>query len=485
MPYAPLAILPDLLRNGPLARKSINAWFWVYFLLLLVLFVSLRWIGFDGLYGQDAYAYAHNLSALHQFFTSGGSVPECHYPPGMALSGLLFYTLGVSPALALSMVSVLSFGGLILIFSRAIRSLYPNLFFDYRYPVFILGMSPAMIKASQVAMSDMAASAFGFTCWYSLFAYSKHGRVKYLSLAAIAFVMSVVTRQAMVVVLVPALFMALPEVWKNRHSFWAVFLVLLGLGLLWGIFLLVEIPPFAKHPFLDGWHWTNAVSRSFETIDGHLNYSFPNLFFVSGIFWHRAFLALGPVLVLLIWKKPYQALNYPFLWIPVFGYMLFLAGIPVQNERYFSAVFPLVALGLYPGFCRLKVLAGTRFSFFLVVLGIVQAFLIYRNLSRPVQISLFEQEMARDLLPWKNRPIYAFSIDIALRERMPGTVFYNLWERRYPKAEQNGMLLFNESAFAKTWAGHNPMLNFRHFQKHHQLEPILKWPDGWVLYAIH
>jgi hypothetical protein len=160
--------------------------------------------------------------------------------------------------------------------------------------------------------------------------------------------------------------------------------------------------------------------------------------------------------------------------------------LSVQNERYLLLVFPLALLLIFPGFVSLLAILIQRKLWIpaLVVQISFQVFLNYRSLRGPVRLSAFEKNMAVDLQLFRNRKVYSFSVDVALKQRIPGMEFLNLWEKRYGDFDPDAMVLFNETEFGKDWAGQNPMLNWEKLQNEYRLRPVKSWPDGWALYEI-
>jgi hypothetical protein len=172
--------------------------------------------------------------------------------------------------------------------------------------------------------------------------------------------------------------------------------------------------------------------------------------------------------------------------IPVLVYLLFLAGIEAQNERYLLLAFPLVGILLFPGFCSVwrGLLSPFRERAFVLVALFIPLFLAFRTMRGPFELSVWEKQLAQDMAPYKQRKIYSFSVDVALKQRLPEAQFFNLWEKKYSDFDRSALVLFNEKAFVKEWEGRNPMLNWQHLKKSRSLALVKRWPDGWELYEI-
>ncbi|HOY96428.1 MAG TPA: glycosyltransferase family 39 protein [Catalimonadaceae bacterium] len=458
---------------------------------MLMVFVLLRALGFDGFFGQDSYEYLRLSRQMQASWLENAPVAEAIYPPGYPFLGAVLGLITGSSEWGLSMVSLLA-GLLSLWFFRQILDLlYQGQHTEKTiFTLLVLLVSPAFLKASQVAMSDMCALCLVLGTVFLALQYDQKGRSALLFAAASLAALAVSVRIATLVVLpFPVLFLAWKSFEKKHFLAW-IGSVLTAVILLVGLFQLQHFSSLlaSGHPYSpDHWNPANFFRKEFHSYEGNMVYTLPNLVFVTGIFYHKAFQFWGGIyLVFLLrnWKSiPFNA---RLLWLPVVAYLLFMAGLSVQNERYLLLVFPLALILVFPGFVGLVNLLKQK-KLWIPALALhlaMQLFLNYRSLRGPVRLSAFEKNMAADLQPFRNQKVYSFSVDVALQQRIPGMEFLNLWEKRYGEFDPDAMVLFNETEFAKDWAGQNPMLNWEKLQNDYRLRPVKSWPDGWALYEI-
>jgi 4-amino-4-deoxy-L-arabinose transferase-like glycosyltransferase len=461
------------------------------FLGMLLVFALLRSLGFDGFFGQDSYEYLRLARQMQASWLENAPIAEAIYPPGYPFLGAVLGLIVGSPEWGLTLVSLLA--GLLSLwfFRRILDQLYQGQHIEKTiFTLLVLLASPAFLKASQVAMSDMSAVCLFLGTVFLALQYDQKGKPGLLFAAAILAALAVSVRvAALVVVPFPVLFLTWKAFDKKQFLAWigsvltAIFLLFAMLQLQYFSSLLTNGHPYTP----DHWNPANFFRNEFHSFEGNLVYTLPNIVFVTGIFYHKAFQFWGGIyLVFLLRNRTSISRNARLLWLPVVAYLLFMAGLSVQNERYLLLVFPLALILVFPGFTALTNLLQQKKIWIpaLVVHLAMQLFLNFRSLRGPVRLSAFEKNMAVDLQPFRNRKVYSFSVDVALKQRIPGMEFLNLWEKRYGDFDPDAMVLFNETEFAKDWAGQNPMLNWEKLQNEYRLRPVKSWPDGWALYEI-
>lgn len=458
---------------------------------MMIVFVLLRFQGFDGFFGQDSYEYLRLARQMQASWLENETVADAIYPPGYPFLGAVLAFIVGSPEWGLSLVSLLA--GLLSLwfFRRILDQLYLGQHTEKTvFTILVLLASPAYLKASQVAMSDMSAVCLVLTTVFLACQYEQKGRPGLLFIAATLAALAVSVRIAtLVVVPFPVLFLAWKSFEKKQFLTWTGSVLTAGI-LLVGLFQLQHFSSLLSngHPYSpDHWNPANFFRKEFHSYEGNLVYTLPNLVFVTGIFYHKAFQFWGGIyVVFLLRNRKSIPINARLLWLPVVAYLLFMAGMSVQNERYLLLVFPLALLLVFPGFASLmNLLLQKKLWIPALALNVAMLlFLNYRSLRGPVCLSAFEKHMASDLEPFRNRKVYSFSVDVALKQRIPGMQFLSLWEKRYAEFDPDAMVLFNEAEFAKDWAGQNPMLNWERLQKDYRLRPVKSWPDGWALYEI-
>ncbi len=361
-------------------------------------FLTARFSSFDGLYGQDAYAYFVHAAELREHGSlfhhwQWEAEPRLlFWPLGYpALVALLFLITGVS-AQAAQLVSILALAGTAGLTSALTLRLNLSSTPQSRYLAALFAgsavtLSPLGRQAALTVMSD--ATALFFTClalWLTIEYYlSKRGLL--LIAAAIALGFAATTRYAALTIL-PALLIPLiydlctqrvPAIYDYKKArlnasratnqsgqlkirpkgmvfgqdskFKILFAVLtLGLVVLPQAVINFAWPqPFWNHPWLTGWSPLNFIHTSFDTPDGHAAYNAsPLVFYGLEPFLNLRFLT--PFIIPLalagfikLWQKQRQSWQGWTLVLWWLGPLLFYSGMPYENERFTLTLLPPIA----------------------------------------------------------------------------------------------------------------------------------------------
>jgi 4-amino-4-deoxy-L-arabinose transferase-like glycosyltransferase len=318
--------------------------------LLIRLAYLLAW-RFDGLYGQDAYAYLNQALAIRANIPRGQLPPsDFFWPNGYpAVAALLMLGVG-NNALAAQLVSLLSGAAL----APLLYWLSDALFADRRAAILaglIVAVASQPIVSSLVIMADLPALLWA-TLAATLLVRADRARHpgRWLFALGAALALAVVSRW-IYIVLAPAFGLyALTQVRRGRYAWWW-----LGLPLLSGLLIIVPQiglslgrPEGLAHSWLLGWRPLNALRSSFSTIDGVAHYRLPNGLFYAQPLGHPSY--LFPVFGLaalwgtarLIRARAWPALILLLGWSGLaYG---FLAGIPYQNFRFSLTLYPPLVL---------------------------------------------------------------------------------------------------------------------------------------------
>lgn len=345
--------------------------------------------GFDGLYGQDSFAYFHYATgALRESLLRFQPPPPFFWPPGYpllvtALSGLL----GSGP-IAGQIVSA-SAGAAVALFTGLLASEFVvrKRLDDLRWlPVpllagLIVAVTGQLLQSSIVVMSDTAGLAAATAGAWAYARYRWTGAGPWLALCACAFAWATITRWIYGLVAFP--FVAATLVLLGRrpqrtalvHAAGAAALAAVilaptvvpaGLGLIGG-----GNAPFGGDLQVYSWSPLNALRRAFVTGDGQLAYSLPN-----GLYYAVApaqWWFFGPILAALIAPGIWAVLRRRVA--PMAGLLLawaaivfaFHAGAPWQNPRFALAYLPPLAVLSAVGFAQLRAGRDIRLRLFATV----------------------------------------------------------------------------------------------------------------------
>lgn len=347
-----------------------------FFVILAVCGTFIVWSGFDGLYGQDPYAYYdYAVGPLTASLQAGEPLPPFHWPPGYPLLvALSSFLVGVRP-LAGQLVALLG-GAMVALFSgllaQEIVAKWSSSAEEVAWVPLLAGLLVAfngqLWQSSVVVMSDTAGLAMAALGVWALARYGRVGRPAALWLAAGALAYAVIVRWVYWLVVIPAgiytltLFRQQPLKKSLGHGLGAAVVATLILGPVMGPVLnswLVarhsDVTYAADWMVLENWQPLTFFRRQHLTDDGLLSYKLPN-----GLYYALAparTIFLSPLLALFIpaglWQIWRQKERGPALWLLV-GWAgvvyLFLANIAWQNFRFTLAFLPplaiLAAIGL-------------------------------------------------------------------------------------------------------------------------------------------
>ncbi|MBC7812670.1 MAG: phospholipid carrier-dependent glycosyltransferase, partial [Burkholderiales bacterium] len=324
--------------------------------LMLVLFIgalALRLIyvipaGFDGLYGQDPFAYYDFAAAVR----TGQSPAPLFWPLGYpALLVASFIPFG--PSAAAGQIASLTLGALL---SVLVYVLARQLGIG-RQGAIIAGVLMAIcgqaVQSSLVLMADIPALAWATISALSLRRYLQTERRRWLLLAALLLALATITRW-LYLWLAPIWALTVVLAWYQRGTSPRQYLRDAVLAAITAA--LIFVPQFAysarspyptlNHAWVEGWTPANALSREFVNVDGQFNYTKVNAVYYAQPFYDPYYLApvFAPLLLIGAWHLRRRRLELALLLGWVLLPYIFLAGIPYQNLRFPLIIVPAVVV---------------------------------------------------------------------------------------------------------------------------------------------
>ena len=320
--------------------------------------------GFDGLYGQDAFAYYTYSLQLRDSLLHGRMPPPFFWPVGYpALVALSSTLVGLTP-LAAQLVSSLAGAGVVLLVYALAYDLQmsedssPG---TARWVALVAGLLATscgqLWQWSITTMSDTPALFWATLSGWALVRYGRGGALRWLILAGVAFAAALMTRWIYGLLVVPFGIYWLMQANVNRPRFVHLFVALLaGLAVLSPqIVLSAGNPaPVLRHHSLTGWSPLNALRRTLVTVDGIEVYPLP-----VAVFYAKAaasprylFPLFTPFLLMGIGVSVRRRRWRTVILLAGWGAVVFvyLSGIPFQNFRYALTLLPaeviLTAIGL-------------------------------------------------------------------------------------------------------------------------------------------
>jgi 4-amino-4-deoxy-L-arabinose transferase-like glycosyltransferase len=437
--------------------------------------------GFDGLYGQDAYAY-YDFAVL-----IGYGEPLTSFFWGLGYPLLLtagFSILGASAAVG-QLISLIMGAGLTPLVYILARQLGTG-WLAALIAGLLMAICGQAIQSSIVLMADIPALFWALLSAVCLLHYvhTLSLKAQWLVLAAMCLALAMLTRW-LYLTLIPA-FVVLLLVDRSRIRTAHLVVALFATGLLFTpqvIFSMTNPYPVLNHAWVQGWSPANVFSREFVNVDGQFSYEMVNAAFYAMPFYDAYYLApiFLPFLFLgmLALRRERIRLAFVLAWTLIpFG---FLAGIPYQNIRFplimSTPIFVLVALGVEHA---AKVLNGRRSTVQkavqYVLIGVVALIGVGMSLAKANQIvsQFVENQMAdKEVVAWAaaqlpdGAVVYTMGLTLPLRHALVGRgevleLYYETpetldrgWERGWAD-----YLLINVWQIENQWQGREPQIAY-------------------------
>ena len=449
---------------------------------------------FDGLYGQDAFAYYRQAIAIAENLPRGQLPPlDFFWPNGYPLVVALFMLVLGQTAVAAQWVSLLSGAALAPLAYALSGELFPEA--DRRAGILaglIVAVAGQPILSSIVVMADMPALCWAtLAAWLLARAWRRSRPAGRLLGAGAALALAIVTRW-IYVLLVPA-FSAYAAYQMRRHkSRWRLMLVPVlssTLILLPQVWLSLNRPEGLLHSWLLGWNPANAFQRQFDTVDGHLEYALPVAVFYVQPAGHPAYLVplLGLAAVWGIWRawrgKAWGPIILLLGWSG--AVYLFLAGIPYENFRFGLTLY--LPLALFAGFGLSDLWrrsAARKVAQTIVVLSLAGMLAwAYAMLDEFLTVQNQGKAIARQVnqvLP-QDATLLSFGLTLTLQHYTPLRVleFFYLDEAALDdltRSEPRLYLLLDVSNVESQWSDREPEMNYRWLQAHTTLTHVNAYP---------
>jgi hypothetical protein len=478
---------PATIQSRPNLRTDIILMCVVFAVALLYHLWFLNPSPFDGLYGQDSYAYydfAGELrTALAEHRAPGAFFWPLGYPTLLAAAFAVFGTQAtVGQALNVILGTALSL--LVYILARQI-GLRP---FGGIVSAILMTLCGQAIQSGLVLMSDIPSLFWGTLSVVLLLHYlhsaDTHPGTRWLILSAAMFAMASITRWIYLVLAVPFTIAVLHK-WRGKVRWRETVLAMLGAAVIFipqAIYSSTNPWPTLNHEWVEGWSPANAFKREFTNADGHFTYDKINAIYYAQPYYDPYYLApvFTPFLLIGLWRLFRWGLPQGMLFAAwaILPY-LFLAGIPYQNIRFPLIVVPVVAIiagaGLetaayWIGKFKLPhaIYVGYVAAAILIVYGVSQSHQINR-----VNVSNFiaNQQRDKDTAAWtaKHVPdgatLYTFGLTLTLQHYTTLKVFELFYETPDTLAEKwtigkDDYLLINVQNIETQWTGRAPQADF-------------------------
>lgn len=463
-----------------------------YFVLGLALYMGVFLFDFNGLYGQDSYEYLRYTQALVVFFKGGEFPLECHYPVGYPLLASLFaYFL---PAIfVLQSISIVSFLGAIYITKKIAILLYGENTTHNRFLFLSLAFSPFFLRLGICTMSEMLCIFLFLNGLYFFIAWKKTNVWKDWLFFSISMSAAFCVRYVAAIVLIPIALYGLYELWKRKNRY-----LLLLSALIFGLFLLPNvyfyqsyIQASSSNFWLHAWNPLYIFQKDFPySLDGHALYHYPNIFFQLLFFVHPGYCLLGVFLLFFLKKEDFQG-EMRLIYAILAFYLIYLAGLPLQNIRFQTFLYPLLILIYLPAFARLisKITSylsnyqqnQTLFMSFSTSFVLTLAlFLCYKGTNTMIQSNHTEKRMAEKLATFPPHiSIYALGLAGVIKCYSPQRQVISIFEKRIDFTQDTLVSCLIEKDFLQQWKGKTCGNNFEEIRKEYQQIDSILFDNNW------
>jgi hypothetical protein len=455
---------------------------------------------FDGLYGQDAFAYLDYTKQILNLHLTG----PFYWPLGYPLVAALFGLLLRNPVMGAQAASV--------ILSSALAPLTYMITFELLAPAtdnahgqparvavgLIAGLLTAtsgqLLQSSIVIMSDAAGVLWATLAAVSLIKLGRSPRTHWVVLAGITLAMAIISRWIYVALILPfgLYFLAKHRSLLSTSKFLISSLIFLVIVISQFAFSQTSAAPVLSHGWVVNWSPINAFRNVFDNPDGHFIYHWPPLIFYADPMFHPLYLfpLLSPFVFIGAWQ-----VRKSLVLLLLGGWILtlypYLIGIPYENIRFGLSFFPpiviLAAVGLAaipPLFSRLL------WPIFLVSMV---ASLPYTRQDLVSLLALKANELAAAQYLQRSVGGKATVITFGLTPTLEHYSDFGVVELydQSPRGLHDLICPANASVYVfveadninTQWAGKAPQINFLWLQEHAGLVEIGR-QTSWTLYKV-
>ncbi len=450
----------------------------LFILALLLRLIPLIRQPFDGLYGQDAYAYYDFAESLRNTMITGESPGAFFWGLGYpaVLAGLFTASGGASSGIAQA-ASILM--------GAAVPALVSIIALKLRMrPIgavtagLILAASGQAIQSSLVVMADIPALFWSVCAALLLVIHHEHRKPLVLIGSAICLTMAILTRWLYGILIIPFLWMLLSERPPFKHVlFAAIAAALLFIPQL--IYNGIDHPlSIFNHAWVTGWSPLNTIQQDFKNIDGAFHYVQPNFLFYSAPLIDPYYFApaLLPFTLFGIFSLRRRDSLFWYLWLIL--PLAFLAGIPYQNIRFPLISMPAAAILTGAGISRIFSMFGNSRLLpvrrVLVCAAISLALVWMLQIAMPTIDSFLQvQDESKQSALWAIRiandeaTIYAFGITLTLKHYASQQVeelYYYTPEQLAAQVQSGDYLLVNVWQLENQWVGQNVFASFSYLR---------------------
>lgn len=454
----------------------------------LVLICAWLWaaaVGYEGLNGQDGHDYLRMAQAWSSVFEGGEPPVMVEHPHGYPLLGALLAKLVGSELLALRLMSATALLLIAELMVRVLRNTGASGTTYRWWPLFGLALAPFLLRQSLTVMSDMSAISLCVAAFAHTLRWQRSRRAGPLLVAVVCFALAVSFRLAAV----PFAFLTAMWCvvrWLGVRKGGA--LLLLSLVVVMGALVLSSdtLKELLDRLPLGDWSVLNMFDRVHQSDDGTLYYLLPNIVRVWAVFVHPGFMPLGVALLAFVRREDLRAPHVQLALLSIAGYLLFVAGMPYQNDRVLLMAQPFVWLVLAPAFERaysfaLRTMPAIKSMIALLLVALVG--LCWRAVDPFATQAARERYLVAAVCATNATRIYTHGMGAACGTYCPRLLTTELWYGKIGSFEPGALVLINPADLAAQWQGTPPGINWENVQRQ-GLSGHVALGGGWVLARV-
>lgn len=458
-------------------------------ILLVPAAVGLAWVaslGYQGLNGQDAHDYLRIARAWQSFFEGGQRPLMAEHPHGYPLlAALLGYLVG--PLWALRIISIVAFVTMAVMLHRLLRDHASDGPVARSLAFLGIALSPFLLRYALTTMSDVLALAFTTAAFSAALTWMRTRGSR--SLVAVILWLSLALFVRLAVAPIAMLLLTQLVLVRNRVRIGPRTLAIAVTGIVVAGSVLIAMwqqdGKLAGTPLAE-WSPLNWFRRTLRSDDGVLHYMFPNILYAFGVVIHPGHFTVGLlILPFFRWKDLSDPCTRSAAVLLV-GYLLFVAGMPFQNDRVLLLALPFTVVVFRHAFARAWAALqgrGYRPLLAVMVLALLQGALFIRAMLPFIRQAQVERELSAFALELAPSHLYTHGMGAALNTYCPGVPVTELWYARIDRFDHGAVLVVHPANLAEQWSGLFPAINWSTAQEagavtvHHRA-------DGWVIARV-
>ncbi|HRH37997.1 MAG TPA: hypothetical protein PK760_06615, partial [Flavobacteriales bacterium] len=246
------------------------------------------------------------------------------------------------------------------------------------------------------------------------------------------------------------------------------------------------VPWVHAHLPLEGWSVLNLFRHEHHSDDGVLTYRLPNVLYVLSVFVHPGFITIGAFVLPFFKRSDLQLARVQLAACVLLVYLLFIAGMPYQNDRVLLLALPFAAMILQPAFMRAYDFVAERRwkpQVVVVALALVQFVLFVRAAQPFAKQAEVERCVTQAAMALHPTHIYTHGLGGAFNTYAPDVHVTELWYGAVDRFESRALIVVQPSNLTTQWNGRQPQLNWIRAQAQGLVEEQ-SVGDDWIIARV-